>query len=306
MARARREMPMPMWTSDFFSSPTVALMATVEIGAYCLLLLRQWQAEGAGLPNDIEILRKLARVGRRFDLSRVLSKFETGEDGKLYNRKLHDQWINDCEFRVRQSEKGRKGGRPEKPGLSSGLHPDKAGGKPQEEGEEEEDSLFPLSDTKLLSGAEVSQAETRSLARAELAWRAEEVWRVHADAWREYRTRRDGYPPGGRQEKALESAKRVTLPLILDAIKRHDGALLGAEQRERWGEESVVRAAGIGIFHDPWCTAQDARNRRGEGGTEYLEHWRPWKVQKAKADPVPRFAELYFASLETWERRRGA
>ena len=81
---------------------------------------------------------------------------------------------------------------------------------------------------------------------------------------------------------------------IRAAIREYDGHLLGKELRPRWVEESKARAAGIGIFLDPWCTGNARDNDARSGGKRYLEHWRPWCRQRGKQSPVDRFAELYF------------
>jgi hypothetical protein len=59
-----------------------------------------------------------------------------------------------------------------------------------------------------------------------------------------------------------------------------------------------VRAAGCGIFNDPWCSGRHPQNDAANGGTRYLEPWRPWKRLHGKPDPVPRFSQLYFELRE--------
>jgi uncharacterized protein YdaU (DUF1376 family) len=76
---------------DFMSSPDVTMMTAEEIGTYFLLLQSAWLG-GADctLPNDPERLAKLARVSVVSDI--VLSKFQTDENGRLYNPRLLGEW----------------------------------------------------------------------------------------------------------------------------------------------------------------------------------------------------------------------
>lgn len=135
---------------------------------------------------------------------------------------------------------------------------------------------------------------------AEIAWRVSRVWEVHLAAWRNYRQDRTGVrPKRDPQPHPADILKPIRLALLA-----HDKHLLGPDDRERWERESVVRAAGVGIFHDPFLTAKTGQNDLSSGGTEYLEHWRPWKPQRGKADPVPRFAEIYFNIREVGDAVR--
>lgn len=124
---------------------------------------------------------------------------------------------------------------------------------------------------------------------AEIGWRAGEVWTAHLEAWRRFFKAENGVEPG------LEP---TLTPEIDEAIRRavriHDRKLLGPDQREQWKAESKARAAGIGIFLSDWHTGHNPKNDRRNGGKPYLEHWRPWKLQRGKGDPVDNFAELYF------------
>jgi uncharacterized protein YdaU (DUF1376 family) len=76
---------------DFMSSPDVTMMTAEEIGTYFLLLQSAWLG-GADctLPNDPDRLAKLARVPVVSDI--VLSKFQTDENGRLYNPRLLGEW----------------------------------------------------------------------------------------------------------------------------------------------------------------------------------------------------------------------
>lgn len=123
----------------------------------------------------------------------------------------------------------------------------------------------------------------------ELEWRVEETWRAHLAQWRGFFLDTNGRVP--IREPTLTDEIRKA---IRAAIREYDGHLLGKELRPRWVEESKARAAGIGIFLDPWCTGNARDNDARSGGKRYLEHWRPWCRQRGKQSPVDRFAELYF------------
>lgn len=124
---------------------------------------------------------------------------------------------------------------------------------------------------------------------AEIAWRVTTAWAAHLEAWRRHFRAENGVDP--HPEPSLT-------PEILGYLQRglriYDRHLLGHDQRERWERESKVRAAGIGIYLSPWHIATDPKNDRRSGGKQYLEHWRPWKHQRGKGDPVETFADLYF------------
>jgi hypothetical protein len=136
------------------------------------------------------------------------------------------------------------------------------------------------------------------VSREELEWRVREVWQAHVRAWKAFRRERDGREP--KREPTFHP-EDIGQPIRLALLSR-ERDLLGADQREQWRAESKTRAAGAGIFYDPWCAATDPKNNFAEGGHEYLEHWRPWRRQRGKADPIDRFAECYFREKERRER----
>ena len=138
----------------------------------------------------------------------------------------------------------------------------------------------------------------------ELRWRIDVVWRDHLTAWRKFFKRENGVAPS--QTPTLH--QQDILKPIREGLLTHDNHLLGEHLRDQWCRESKVRAAGIGIFYDPWCTGHHKDNDASSGGKRYLEHWRPWKRQHGKPDPVPRFAELYFEkrdAIEAMEEAHG-
>lgn len=92
-----------------------------EVGLYARLLCVQWST--GGLPDDDA---QLASYGKgRVRMTRIRSKFVKGDDGLLRNLRLESERQKQVEFRERQANNGRMGGRPTKPkpnpGLTSGL-----------------------------------------------------------------------------------------------------------------------------------------------------------------------------------------
>src|SRR4030095_15141873 len=122
--------------------------------------------------------------------------------------------------------------------------------------------------------------------RFEIAWRVETVWAAHLKQFRRFHKDLDGAFPGGREPTLTKEIRED----IQRALREYDADLLTAETRDQWVAESKARAAGIGMYFDPWFTGRDS----GSNGRRYLEHWRPWRRQRGKAEPVEHFAELYF------------
>ena len=122
----------------------------------------------------------------------------------------------------------------------------------------------------------------------EISWRIDEVWGAHLRQRKGFFRKATGSEP---KDPRLTAELRN---LIREALHRHDADLLGSDQREQWLAESMVRAAGVGLFLDKFMTGQAPENDMRNGGRRYLEPERPWKVPRGKPDPVPRFAERYF------------
>lgn len=150
---------------------------------------------------------------------------------------------------------------------------------------------------------EAKAATAERSRREELDWRVEQTWALHVEARARFFDGENGYRPG-REPTLTDKLRKV----IREALKEHDRNLLAPELREEWVRTSAVRAAGIGLFLDPWCTAKADRNRMGHdaGARYYLEADRPWRRQVGKADPVPRFADLYWRSKDAQEQQHRA
>ncbi len=134
-----------------------------------------------------------------------------------------------------------------------------------------------------------ADAPNRPRPLSEIDWRVEQTWRAHLAQWRGYYQDSNGKAP--IREPSLTQEIRDAIKV---ALKEYDAHLLKPDQREAWLAGSKARAAGIGIFLDPFLTGQSKDNDLRNGGKRYLEHWRPWKVQRGKGSPVDRFAELYY------------
>lgn len=123
----------------------------------------------------------------------------------------------------------------------------------------------------------------------EVSWRIEQVWRAHVEQWREFYRAENGVEPTNPPTLSEEIRAAIKAALL-----EFDRDLLGSEQRDEWTKRSKARAAGIGIFLDPWCTGNHKDNDVRARGKRYLEPWRPWKHQRGKGSPVDRFAAIYF------------
>ena len=108
------------YPGDFLSDANVLVMSMAERGAYITLLCVCWQQ--GSLPNDMTRLSKLCGV--------PLSAFRklwpalkpcfrsTKEYTSLIHPRLDRERQKQLEFRQRQSENGKQGGRPRNPGQS--------------------------------------------------------------------------------------------------------------------------------------------------------------------------------------------
>ncbi|GAC1381080.1 MAG: hypothetical protein NVS3B25_32490 [Hymenobacter sp.] len=111
------------YVGDFLSSPDVQMMDTREIGAYCLLLFNAWQGDLHGhLPNNEDKLRRLTKLTPdEWAASRdiLLGKFMVADGGHTrYNPRMVAEAEKQENYRLRQAENGKRGGRPKKPDES--------------------------------------------------------------------------------------------------------------------------------------------------------------------------------------------
>ena len=106
-----------LYPQDFISSLDVQLMSAAEVGAYCLLLFNSWTQPRQGfLPNDEAQLRHLSRLSSeewKISKKRLLAKFPATDDKKhRYNPRLIVEAEKQAAFREKQTEHGKRGGRP--------------------------------------------------------------------------------------------------------------------------------------------------------------------------------------------------
>lgn len=125
--------------------------------------------------------------------------------------------------------------------------------------------------------------------RSEVDWRIDEVWQAHLKQRNGFFLDLNGVKPSSDPTLTAEIREAIR-----ESLRVHDSNMIAADKRDEWAKRSKTRAAGIGLFLDPFMTAQDKDNDRKNGGRFYLEAWRPWRKQRGKADPVDRFAALYF------------
>jgi uncharacterized protein YdaU (DUF1376 family) len=120
-------MPSPVpyfnfYPSDYLSSPTVACMSVTCEGMYMRLLFFQWQ--DGGIPDDERKLRGLTKtIGAQNDCywqefaEHLDEVFPLCEDGLRRNRRMDADRIAAFDLVRRNSENGKKGGRPKNPEL---------------------------------------------------------------------------------------------------------------------------------------------------------------------------------------------
>jgi uncharacterized protein YdaU (DUF1376 family) len=95
------------YADDFLGG--TAILSTEEIGAYILLLCHQWNT--GSIPDDDNLIRRIAKVTQAFDLGLVKAKFQS-VDGVLKNARMEHEREKQRLFREKQAQNGAKGGRP--------------------------------------------------------------------------------------------------------------------------------------------------------------------------------------------------
>lgn len=101
------------YAKDFLSSSKVQRMSLTEIGAYIILLAHNWLS--GGIPSDPSEIAKLVKVPpTRFRKmwAGPLSECFAKRGAHLANPRLEDERRKQIAFRERQSENGKRGGRP--------------------------------------------------------------------------------------------------------------------------------------------------------------------------------------------------
>lgn len=139
----------------------------------------------------------------------------------------------------------------------------------------------------------ISAVANESAAEQEIRWRTVQTWEAHLAENNAFFQAENGVAPSVQPTMTPDIRKDIR-----DALKLFDAHLLTPDKREEWKRNSKVRAAGVGIFLDPFCTGTSKDNNVKDGGKRYLDHWRPWKSQRGKGHPVERFAQLYFEARD--------
>lgn len=111
--RATDRLPFfPSYVRDFFGSARVAALDWKTQGAYAILLMREWQLRGAGLPAGERELAALLgcslREWRRMDAD-LRGFFRPGGDGRLHNERLVEEWERAQRLHAERSSSGKKG-----------------------------------------------------------------------------------------------------------------------------------------------------------------------------------------------------
>ena len=145
------------YPKDFLSSSKVQRMSLTEVGIYIKLLSHCWLL--GTLPND---MKKLAgMVGMKSQqLERtwpnVLSECFTVKGDRLIQDRLDQERKKQDEYRRRQSDRGKQGGRPKSAGLSSAKQDVLSRTKP------EKSSSSPISDLQSSTPVKIPSGSSRA------------------------------------------------------------------------------------------------------------------------------------------------
>lgn len=111
-----------LYPSEFLSSSKVLRMSLTEIGIYTKLLCHCWLDNG--LPTDLKKLASMIGMkSGQFERlwPNVLTECFYERDGRLHNNRLDRERKKQRDYKRRQSDNGKLGGRPRKAVVSSGF-----------------------------------------------------------------------------------------------------------------------------------------------------------------------------------------
>ena len=94
-----------LYVDDWLSSTAIDLMTAAEERGYLRLLLHCWKAEDCGIPDDDDVLARLAKLGRTknvHSLATLRAQF-TARDGRLFNERLLREREYQKEVRAKRS-----------------------------------------------------------------------------------------------------------------------------------------------------------------------------------------------------------
>lgn len=118
----------------------------------------------------------------------------------------------------------------------------------------------------------------------EIEWRVQETWQALIRQRSAYMKSTRGADTGRAPTLTKDIARDIR-----ECLREYDRDLLGADLRAEWKRESKTRGAAIGMYLDPFLTGKDK-----DADREYLDAWRPWRLQRGKGRPTERLAQLYF------------
>jgi uncharacterized protein YdaU (DUF1376 family) len=103
---------MPFNAADWITSPTVATMTAAQRGGYIQLLAYAWADEDCSLPDNSEMLARLAAISPD-DAAVVLGQFQPHPDkpGRIVNARQRREWASSVEYHNARSEAGRIAGK---------------------------------------------------------------------------------------------------------------------------------------------------------------------------------------------------
>lgn len=104
---------MPLYVSDLLADGKVDAMNTEEFGAYMRLLCRAWHEDPVGsVPDENFVLARWAKMSEtRFKNRRavILAPFTKGEDGRLHQKRMQQEFNAICDSHEKRVEAGRIG-----------------------------------------------------------------------------------------------------------------------------------------------------------------------------------------------------
>jgi uncharacterized protein YdaU (DUF1376 family) len=95
------------YPKDYLSDPNVMAMSPLERGAYWHLLATMWTTEDCSLPNDEEVLAKIAQVDKV--VIRSLLHCYKVVNGRLRHKRLDEERLKQDMYRNECSKAGKKG-----------------------------------------------------------------------------------------------------------------------------------------------------------------------------------------------------
>lgn len=129
----------------------------------------------------------------------------------------------------------------------------------------------------------------------EIEWRVQETWKALIMQRSAYMKSTRGADTGRAPTMTKDIARDIR-----ECLREYDSDLLGPLKRSEWKRESKTRGAAIGMYLDPFLTGKDKDSDR-----EYLDAWRPWRLQRGKGRPTERLAQLYFDARADREAQAG-